>query len=109
MNGYDLHNVLTQRVRIEQPVRTPDGQGGATTAWQLVAECFAEVEAQNDTRSTSGKHREQAIVRYRVKIRPNPAITHQMRVVWKSRIFTIHHTLLYAAHTILVCEEEIAA
>jgi len=72
---------LRHRVTIQTPVRTGDGQGGATVTWTDVATVWAQV-----TPGTGGERviahglREQSP--YDVRIRYRPDVTAACRLVW---------------------------
>jgi head-tail adaptor len=103
----NLVNILNERVRIETPVATSDGQGGDDVSWETLTECFASVQRDGQFRPLTDRHRAVDRARYRITLYPNAAITNQMRVVWQQKNLPIHHTELYATHMVLVCEEEI--
>ncbi len=103
----DLPDRLTERIRIESPIITSDTQGGRTVTWQLFAECFADVRIDGQFRSSATAHMDMANLCYRITIYPNAAIAHAMRVVWKTKNLTLHHSEIYPTHMVLVCEEEI--
>lgn len=103
----DLPDRLTERIRIESPITTSDMQGGRVVTWQLFAECFAEVRVDGQFRSSATAHMHTANLRYRITIYPNAAITHAMRVVWKTKQLMLHHSEIYPTYMVLVCEEEI--
>jgi len=103
----NLPDRLTERIQIEAPVTTSDDQGGRTISWQLQNECFAEVLIDGQFRPASNQHINAARIRYRITIYPNASITQAMRVVWKNKNLSIHHSEMYATHFVLVCEEEV--
>jgi len=103
----NLPDRLTDRIRIEAPQVTSDGQAGRIVIWQLQAECFAEVLIDGQFRPSGNAHLNEAKLRYRITIYPNASVTQAMRVVWKSKNLTIHHSELYPTHFVLVCEEEV--
>jgi head-tail adaptor len=103
----DLPDRLTERIRIESPTAISDTQGGRNVTWQLFTECFAEVRIDGQFRASRTAHMDITNLRYRITIYPNAAITQAMRVVWKTKYLTLHHSEIYPTHMVLVCEEEI--
>ncbi len=90
--GRVVPGTMRQRIRIEEPVRTPDGQGGFVTAWQEVATLWAKMEAlRGDERIAAGQLGSQIIYRFRLRWRED--ITAHMRVVFGVRVFAIHAVL----------------
>lgn len=72
---------LKHRVDLQQPTRTPDGQGGASVAWATVASVWAQVTPGNGgERVVAHGLREQSP--YDVRIRYRPDVSAQWRVLW---------------------------
>jgi SPP1 family predicted phage head-tail adaptor len=83
---------LIHRFGLEAPVRTPDGAGGATLAWALVADVWGSLTA------TSGDERLNADrlsgrVTHTIAIRHRPGLTPDYRLTLGARRFTIHAIL----------------
>lgn len=78
MRGQIDPGMLRHRVTFQQSVRTPDGQGGATQAWQTHSEVWAYVEALSGRESVDAD-RLQARLSKRMLIRRNPSIHVWMR------------------------------
>jgi len=75
---------LRERVTIERPTRTPDGAGGATIGWSVLATVRAEVISFKGV-SLVAAEREEAREPFRVVIRHRGDVTTEMRVVWRER------------------------
>jgi SPP1 family predicted phage head-tail adaptor len=79
---------LRDRLTLEQPVRTPDGGGGAAITWEPVAELWAHV------RPISGEERllyDQVAARltHAVWLRGRPGVVPAMRLRQDTRLFEI--------------------
>jgi SPP1 family predicted phage head-tail adaptor len=79
---------LRERLTLEAPMRTPDGGGGATLAWQNVAELWAHVRPiSGDERlrhdQLSGRLTHEVWIRYR------PGVVPAMRFTQGPRIYEI--------------------
>ena len=66
---------LRHRLRLEAPVRTPDGAGGASVVWSEVAVIWADVRPSSGGETTvaeavSGRISLEVIVRHRTDIIP---------------------------------------
>lgn len=82
---------LNQRIRIEKPITTSDGYGGAVPGWVEVASIFAAVEPMyvgQGERVEAGRRAGSA--GYRVRIRARRDITAAMRIIWKTHTLSIH-------------------
>jgi SPP1 family predicted phage head-tail adaptor len=93
---------LTERLTLETPVRTPDGGGGASVAWQPVADLWANV------RPISGEERlmhDQLTARltHAVWLRWRAGITPAMRFRQDTRIYEIAAVLEPERRTWLKC------
>ena len=93
---------LRDRLTLEQPVRTPDGGGGASLAWQPVADLWAHV------RPISGDERlrhDQLACRltHTVWIRHRPGVVPAMRLRQGARIYEIVAVLDTSDRTHLKC------
>jgi SPP1 family predicted phage head-tail adaptor len=94
------------RLTLEQPVRTPEGGGGASVAWQTLAEMWAHV------RPITGDERlrhDQVAGRltHRVSIRHRPGVAPAMRFRQGVRIYEIVAVLdgPLRTHLTCLCEE----
>lgn len=86
-----LASRLRERVTLEQPVRTPDTQGGGTVAWTSVATIYASVAPILGTaRETSVADQQNALAGYRITIRKRDDVNSAMRVLWRNRVLVIH-------------------
>jgi SPP1 family predicted phage head-tail adaptor len=79
---------LRHRVTIESAARTGDGAGGATLAWQAVAEVWAAIWFRDVTEAfaldrIAGKATHDVWIRYRADVTPD------MRIRFGSRVFDI--------------------
>jgi SPP1 family predicted phage head-tail adaptor len=97
---------LRDRLTLEQPVRTPDGGGGALLAWEPVAELWARV------RPISGDERllhDQLAGRltHTVWIRHRAGVVPAMRLRQSGRIYEIVAVLdtPHRTHLKCLCEE----
>jgi SPP1 family predicted phage head-tail adaptor len=93
---------LRDRLTLEQPVRTPDGGGGASIAWQPVADLWARV------RPISGDERlahDQVASRvtHHVWLRHRPGVAPAMRFRQGMRIYAIVAVLDSPRRTHLKC------
>lgn len=80
--------LLRERLTLEQPVRAPDGGGGAAVTWQAVAELWAFVRpVSGDERlahdQVSGRLTHEVWIRYR------PGVLPAMRFTQGARIYEI--------------------
>jgi SPP1 family predicted phage head-tail adaptor len=79
---------FTARLDLEAPLETGDGQGGVTTAWQVVATLWARIEPTGmDASELGGQDR--AIVTHRIWIRYRDGVVPAMRFRKGSRSFTL--------------------
>ena len=93
-------NRLGERVRIEYPVATSDGQGGQTVSWATLAEVFAEVEpTSNYTTQRNLADQVSARAGYRVTIRARSDVDASMRIIWKTHALKI--SALHAVDALL--------
>jgi len=93
---------LRDRLTLEQPVRSPDGGGGASVAWQPVADVWARV------RPVTGEERlahDQVAGRltHRISIRHRPGVTPAMRFRQGPRIYEIVAVLDNSGRAYLEC------
>jgi SPP1 family predicted phage head-tail adaptor len=97
---------LRERLTLEQPVRTPDGGGGASISWQPVAELWAHVrpvtgDERLDHDQVAGR------LTHRVWIRDRPGVVPAMRFRQGARIYEIVAVLRspHRTHLMCLCEE----
>ena len=97
---------LRDRLTLEQPIRTPDGGGGATVAWEPVVELWAHV------RPLSGDERlrhDQIAGRltHAVWLRHRAGVVPAMRLRQGTRIYEIVAVLdtPHRTHLKCLCEE----
>jgi SPP1 family predicted phage head-tail adaptor len=93
---------LNERLTLEEPIRTPDGGGGAILAWQTVAELWAHV------RPISGEERlrhDQLAARltHEVWLRWRAGVTPAMRFRQDARIYEIVAVLEARRRVYLQC------
>lgn len=86
--GMVLAGKMRQRIRIEQPVLTPDGLGGATRAWQTVTTVWGEIISGGGNESSRAGQLS-SVVTHRITLRWRADITPEMRVVFGTRVFAI--------------------
>lgn len=73
---------LDQRINIEAEISTPDGMGGTTTSWQVVAAVWAKVRPLTGNERTAAAQVESP-AKYAVIIR-NRAVSENQRIKWVS-------------------------
>jgi SPP1 family predicted phage head-tail adaptor len=83
MSGSLPPHALRERITLEQPILTPDGQGGFTRSWQALATVWAQVTTLS-TREAEYASGLQMQARVRALIRPRTDLTPAMRAVWHS-------------------------
>jgi len=99
---------LNQRCAIQQPVRTPDGTGGATESWSTLALVWAKLEPVSAS-SAFGPDAREAKARHRIVIRRLASAAPGMQAVIGPRVFTIEGVLdagAQEAFMTLLCEEK---
>ncbi|MEJ8573126.1 phage head closure protein [Microbaculum marinum] len=97
---------LRHRVRLQAPVDSDDGAGGTTRSWSDVATLWGRIEPVRATERTAAG-RIEAAARHRLTIRWRADVTHDMRVVFGTRVFSILGlTDVEARHRFLVCDCE---
>lgn len=80
---------LKTRLVLQQPVETPDDQGGVLRTWSTFATVWAQVtplSARNSVEADS----DGATQNYRIVMRGNFSLTLQHRLVDGTRIYTIN-------------------
>lgn len=83
---------LTTRLTLEEPVATPDGQGGETVAFAPLAVLHAEIEALDALVEARGG-RMARLTRQRLTIRALSDIAPGMRLVRPGRVLTVKAVL----------------
>lgn len=87
----DWASRLKERVSVQEPVASSDGQGGQQIAWEVVATVWAEVSiVGNGGRERETGQQPQAAAGYRVRMRCRPDIDATMRLQWRNRTLAIH-------------------
>lgn len=108
-NKAELASRLKERITLETPVETPDGQGGMVRSWATYAQCFAEVTALSlDGGERIDAAREVMRLAYRIVLRARTDVTTRMRVVWKGRQLNIRLVIPGDASLELLVEEGVA-
>lgn len=84
---------LRHRLTLQQEVKTPDGAGGYTRAWQNIADLWAEISPIS-TRVIYGSEKlfagqMQASLSHKVTIRYRSGLSTAMRLLFDNRIFNI--------------------
>lgn len=103
----DFASRLKERVTVEAPVASSDGQGGQDVAWETVAKLWAEVRpVSSSSRERASGQQPEAAAGYRVRIRTRADIDATMRLQWRTRTLAIHSVHeLEAALELLAYEE----
>lgn len=79
---------LRHRLALEQPVNAPDGSGGASVSWQLVANLWGRVEPLRGGENAAGEQLE-ADVTHRITMRYHGGLVPRNRLKFGTRIFDI--------------------
>ena len=79
---------LRRRVTLEAPVRTPDGGGGVTVTWALVATLWAELKSLSGAEIVIAEGL-QGKVTHELTIRKRMDVSPAMRLRYGARIFII--------------------
>lgn len=79
---------LRHRVVIEAPVATPDGAGGETLTWQIVATAWAQIEP-TAAREEIRADRATGVVTHAVTLRYREDIAGGMRVLYRGRRYRV--------------------
>jgi len=83
---------LNQRCTIEQPVRTPDGAGGAIESWTTLAVVWAKL-APITAADTFGPHALESRAKHKLTLRRLASAAAGMRARIGARTFAIHGVL----------------
>ena len=79
---------LSARLRLERPVESPDGQGGAVVGLEAVADVWARIEPLDaDVEDVAGARR--VIVTHQIRLRFRADVAAGMRLVKGTRRFVI--------------------
>ena len=82
---------LKERVTIEAPIASSDGQGGQSITWEPVATVWAEVRTVGlGGRERSSGQQTEAAAGYRVRIRTQVEVNAAMRLQWRTRTLAVH-------------------
>lgn len=79
---------LRHHIRLEEPVGLPDGGGGASLSYSLVAEIWAEVRPREGREAGNGDG-VAASQTHEVWMRWRPGVTTEMRFVLGTRVLEI--------------------
>ena len=85
----DLSSRLRQRITIEEPTLTPGDGGSFSVAWDMLAECWAEVMPISGAGEVVESEQLQTAERFRITLRYRADVTTSMRVVYGARILHI--------------------
>jgi SPP1 family predicted phage head-tail adaptor len=88
---------LTERVTIEQRVRTPDTGGGAAQSWTAVATVWAKVTARPRGEELESDGR-RALTVFELTIRRRTDVTAAMRAVWRGQALYFRGIVDEGAH-----------
>lgn len=103
----DWASRLKERVTLQAPVASSDGQGGQSVAWNDVATLWAEVRVVGaGSRERANAQQPQAAAGYRVRIRTHAEIDATMRLQWRTRTLAIHSVHEHDAMLELLAYEE---
>jgi SPP1 family predicted phage head-tail adaptor len=99
---------LRFRLELEEPVESPDGQGGVTLAWRAVTGLWAKIEPLVAAREEVAAGLRQ-VTRHRVTIRQRDGVTQGMRFHRLGRVLAIK-TVVDPDETgryfVCMCEED---
>ncbi|HEV2561924.1 MAG TPA: phage head closure protein [Rhizomicrobium sp.] len=98
---------LNQRAAIEAKTLTPDGGGGYSESWDVVANVWVSV-APNGGSDVFGPDQAESRVRHRISLRRTNVVAAGQRVIVGARTFRIHAVLdegPQAPLMTLLCEE----
>jgi SPP1 family predicted phage head-tail adaptor len=98
---------LNQRAQIEARTLTPDGGGGYSESWDVIANVWVSIAPSNGG-DVFGPDQTESRVRHKIALRRNSAIAAGQRVIVGTRTFRIHAVLdegPNATTMTLLCEE----
>lgn len=96
---------MDKRITLQEPVKTPDGRGGYTTAWPDRATVWAEFRKPNVSTeivagAVSSDMTREISIRFRTDVKKG------WQVIYGTRKFAVAHTYDYGRETtIMVCRE----
>jgi len=99
---------LRFRLELEEPVESPDGQGGVTLAWREVTGLWAKIEPLAAAREEVAAGLRQ-VTRHRITIRQRDGVKQGMRFRRFSRVFAITTVVdpdETGRYLVCTCEEE---
>ena len=104
---------LRHRVTIECEGKTPNGQGGFTTAWAPVASGVpAEIIGLSGSEAISSGV-ERSVTLYRVSIRSRSDVSAKVRLKWNGRVLAVKSVIPHPQHPVtamqILCEMSGAA
>jgi len=99
---------LRERVIIQQAAEARNSLGETTLSWAAFAERWASVEGVS-SREALELGQVDVSVTHRVRMRYVDGMTHNMRILWRSRVLEIISLLEYANRSehVAVCEEQV--
>jgi len=83
---------MRHRIRIEQPVSTPDGAGGSSVTWTEIATAWAALRPLSADEIVDGDGLAQRIT-HDVVLRFRPGVTAAMRFVSNGRVFALRSVM----------------
>ena len=87
----DWASRLNERVAIEEPLASSDGQGGQQITWSTIATVWAEIRmVGNGGRERASAQQPEAAAGYRVRMRYRADVDATMRLQWRTRVLAIH-------------------
>lgn len=88
---------LNRQITIETPVNTVDSYGQPSTSWTLFGKYFADIKNISGVGFIRGERvsadKEVSTSSYSMRVRYNPAIKANMRVLYNSQVFEIRQVL----------------
>lgn len=101
---------MDQRVALQSEQRTPNGQGGFTTAWANLPTAptvWAKIEGMSGNEAVQASI-ERAVTQWRVIIRKRGDVTPKNRMLWKGLVLDIKSAMPWPkdprAALLLICE-----
>lgn len=84
---------LRHSVTIQQASESNDGRGGVSYSWSTYTTAWADIRPVTGRERLLAQQVEEAEGDYKIRIRYQPGITPEMRVLWGSRVFAINAVL----------------
>ena len=99
---------LRERVTIQQATESRNALGETTLAWTTFAERWASVEGVS-AREALELGQADVSITHRVRMRYVDGMTHNMRLLWRSRVLEIVSLLEYANRSehVATCQEAV--